>query len=245
MAGLGMVACQEGGKGVSKTGSESAVTLADDRDSASFALGQNMAMQQLSRGLDSTTINYETFIAGMRSVLLKDSSIVMDQMTGTMVLQNYGKRLEEKAMQESESYKQENETFLVENGKKEGVVTLPSGLQYQILTEGNGEKPTASDKVKVHYHGTLIDGTTFDSSVDRGQPASFGVGQVIPGWTEALQLMPVGSKWKLFIPQNLAYGPQQAGPSIKPFSTLIFEVELLDIENQEGGEKADEHNHQH
>ena len=116
-----------------------------------------------------------------------------------------------------------------ENAKKQGVVVTESGLQYQILTEGNGEKPKASDRVKVHYHGTLLDGTVFDSSVQRGEPAVFGVTQVISGWVEALQLMPVGSKWRLFIPYKLAYGAQGAGEMIQPFSTLIFDVELIDI----------------
>jgi len=121
------------------------------------------------------------------------------------------------------------EEFLAANASKAGVVTLPSGLQYEIITAGTGPKPTAADQVKCHYHGTTIDGKVFDSSVDRGEPAVFPVGQVIPGWTEALQLMPVGSKWKLFIPAALAYGEKGAGADIKPNSTLIFEVELLEI----------------
>ena len=119
--------------------------------------------------------------------------------------------------------------FLSINKGRAGVVTLPSGLQYQVLQQGNGEKPKATDKVKCHYHGTLINGTVFDSSVERGTPAVFGVNQVIPGWVEALQLMPVGSKWRLFIPSNLAYGENGAGEMIEPNSTLIFDVELLDI----------------
>ncbi len=120
--------------------------------------------------------------------------------------------------------------FLEENKKKEGVVALPSGLQYEILKEGTGPKPKATDKVKCHYHGTLINGKVFDSSVERGQPAVFGVNQVIKGWVEALQLMPVGSKWRLYIPSELAYGSQGAGSSIEPNSALIFDVELLGIE---------------
>ena len=119
--------------------------------------------------------------------------------------------------------------FLEENSKKETVVSLPSGLQYEILTEGSGAKPVATDKVKCHYHGTLLNGTVFDSSLQRGQPAVFGVNQVIKGWVEALQLMTVGSKWRLFIPSDLAYGEQGAGGSIEPNSTLIFDVELLEI----------------
>lgn len=127
------------------------------------------------------------------------------------------------------SAKAKGEAFLAENATREGVTTTPSGLQYEVIKMGKGKKPVATDKVKVHYHGTLIDGNVFDSSVDRGEPITFALTQVIPGWTEALQLMPVGSKFKLYIPQNLGYGSQQTG-SIPPFSTLIFEVELLGIE---------------
>jgi len=123
----------------------------------------------------------------------------------------------------------EGEKFMAENATKDGVVSLPDGLQYKVITMGTGEKPTAGDRVKVHYHGTLLDGSVFDSSIDRGEPTTFGVNQVIKGWTEALQLMPVGSKWILYIPYDLAYGGRDAG-KIKPFSNLIFEVELLDIE---------------
>jgi FKBP-type peptidyl-prolyl cis-trans isomerase FklB len=125
--------------------------------------------------------------------------------------------------------KKAGEAFLAENKKKPGVVTLPSGLQYTIMKKGDGPIPAAADTVRCHYHGTLIDGSVFDSSVERGQPAEFPVSGVIQGWVEALQLMPVGSKWKLFIPSNLAYGDNQMGPKIAPGSTLIFEVELLEI----------------
>ena len=134
-----------------------------------------------------------------------------------------------KAEAEFNENKLEGETFLAENAKRENVKTTASGLQYEVLAEGKGEKPSVTDKVKVHYRGTLIDGTEFDSSYGRGTPAEFGVNQVIKGWTEALQLMSVGSKYKLYIPQDLAYGAKNQG-KIKPFSTLIFEVELLGIE---------------
>ena len=131
-----------------------------------------------------------------------------------------------------DSNKQAGEAFLAANKSKEGVVTLPSGLQYKILTQGSGPKPTAGDSVVCNYRGTLLDGTEFDSSYQRGQAATFPVGQVIKGWTEALQLMPVGSKWQLFIPSDLAYGSRGAGPSIGPNATLIFEVELLSIQDK-------------
>lgn len=123
----------------------------------------------------------------------------------------------------------EGEDFLEQNKKREGVVTTPSGLQYEVLQEGDGAKPKATDQVKCHYHGTLIDGTVFDSSVQRGKPATFPLNMVIKGWTEALQLMPVGSKYRLFLHPSLAYGDRQAGAVITPNSTLIFDVELLDI----------------
>ena len=127
------------------------------------------------------------------------------------------------------------EAWLAENGKKQGVTTTASGLQYEVMQMGTGPKPTAADQVKVNYRGTLIDGTEFDSSYKRGEPAEFGVGGVIPGWTEALQLMPKGSRWKLYVPQNLAYGAQSPGASIPAYSALIFEVELLDITTPPAG----------
>ena len=126
--------------------------------------------------------------------------------------------------------KEEGEAFLADNAKKDGIMTTASGLQYEVVSEGEGKKPAATDNVKVHYHVTLIDGTVFDSSVQRGEPATFGVHQVIPGWTEALQLMKAGSKYRLYIPQNLAYGATpHPGGAIKPYMTLIFDVELLEV----------------
>jgi len=140
-----------------------------------------------------------------------------------------GTRMQEKQEQQTKAQAKVGELFLAENAKKDGITVTASGLQYEIITTGTGEKPTATSRVKTHYHGTLIDGTVFDSSVDRGAPIDFPVNGVIAGWTEALQLMPVGSKWRLYIPHNLAYGERGAGASIAPFSALIFDVELLDI----------------
>jgi len=135
--------------------------------------------------------------------------------------------LNKKNNERNEKMIEEGKAFLAENAKRDEVTELESGLQYEIMTEGNGPKPAATDEVTCHYHGTLIDGTVFDSSVQRGQPASFPLNMVITGWTEALQLMPTGSKWRLYLPPHLAYGDRQAGAQIKPNSTLIFEVELL------------------
>ena len=141
-------------------------------------------------------------------------------------INDFFRALQDKAGQKN---REEGQAFLAANARRPEVVTLPSGLQYEVVREGTGAKPKASDTVEVHYHGTLIDGTVFDSSVRRGTPATFGVTQVIPGWVEALQLMPVGSKWKLYIPSELAYGAQGAGGAIGPHTTLVFEVELLGI----------------
>jgi FKBP-type peptidyl-prolyl cis-trans isomerase len=139
------------------------------------------------------------------------------------------KFFEKVSTKEAAKNAEEGKAFLEQNKTKEGVITTASGLQYEILKAGEGPKPTAEQNVKCNYHGTLINGTVFDSSVDRGEPATFNVSQVIPGWTEALQLMPVGSKWKLYIPGELAYGERGAGKNIGPNTTLIFEVELLEI----------------
>lgn len=142
----------------------------------------------------------------------------------------YSKAMGEMAAKAGGKVKEEGERFLKENSKREEVVSLPSGLQYEVITMGDGKKPSATSKVRTHYHGTLINGDVFDSSVDRGEPISFPVNGVIKGWQEALQLMPIGSKWRLFIPYFLAYGERGAGADIKPYSALIFEVELLGIE---------------
>ena len=155
-----------------------------------------------------------------------------------MEVQNEMRKKQQAEMQAAgEANKKEGDAFLAANKAKDGVVTLPSGLQYKILTQGTGPKPTATDSVVCNYRGTLINGTEFDSSYKRGEPATFPVSGVIKGWTEALQLMPVGSKWQLFVPSDLAYGERSPGPEIGPDSTLIFEVELLSIQN-----KSDEKN---
>ncbi|MCU0319508.1 MAG: FKBP-type peptidyl-prolyl cis-trans isomerase [Flavobacteriales bacterium] len=199
-------------------------------DSVSYAIGVDIG-SNFKRG-KMEDVNVDALSKGLRDGL--DSNVMMDQALLEQVMQNYMQKLQEKRMAEEQAATEENrvkgEAFLAENGKKPGVTTTASGLQYEVVTMGTGPKPTASDKVTVHYTGTLIDGTKFDSSVDRGQPATFPVGGVIRGWVEALQLMPVGSKWKLYIPSDLAYGPSGGpGGSIPGNSTLIFDVELLEI----------------
>lgn len=192
-------------------------------DKVSYALGLSIGNNFQNSGIKSLQI--EDFVKGLEDVLgEKQPAISYEE--AKRVINDYFTKLQQERL---EINKQAGAEFLEINRHKAGVVELPSGLQYEILKQGNGAKPTAADKVKCHYHGTLINGTVFDSSVQRGQPATFGVSQVIPGWVEALQLMPVGSKWRLFIPSNLAYGEHGAGEVIEPNSTLIFDVELLDI----------------
>lgn len=187
--------------------------------------GMNM---ELFRGDSTQTISKANFLAGFIDALNANALMTADSAqayTRTQIEIVKAKTMEKKYGEN----KAAGEKFLAENKGKEGVITTPSGLQYRILKEGKGEVPTSASRVKVNYKGTLIDGTEFDSSYKRNAPATFGVTQVIPGWTEALTMMPVGSKWELYIPQELAYGAREAG-QIKPFSALIFEVELLSIE---------------
>lgn len=193
-------------------------------DTVCYAIGQEFGNMLKSQGLDS--LNLQALTKALQQVMQGDTLLITKEQ-GNMSVSDYLQQIKAEKMAKN---KAAGEQFLAENKTKPGVVTLPSGLQYQVITEGTGPKPTLSDKVKTHYHGTLIDGTVFDSSVQRGQPISFPVGGVIKGWTEALQLMPVGSKWKLFIPSELAYGERQAGPQIGPNSALIFDVELISIE---------------
>lgn len=178
---------------------------------------------QMLSGLIATLKNQNTAISKMDA-----NGLIQSRMEEAQAKQQ-AKQEEELKVQYQDSIAA-GEKFLADNAAREGVVTLPSGLQYEVIRQGNGPIPADTNTVKVHYHGTLINGTVFDSSVDRKEPSTFGVTQVIPGWTEALKLMPVGSKWKLYVPYDLAYGAQDRG-TIKPFSTLIFDVELLGIEN--------------
>jgi FKBP-type peptidyl-prolyl cis-trans isomerase FklB len=197
--------------------------LSTQMDSVSYSLGVSVANNLKSSGFE--TIESSAISAAFNDVF-SENDVKISEEDANALIQDYFMELSQKKSQEATT---NGQAFLDENATKEGVVTTASGLQYQVLTEGQGAKPAASDEVTVHYHGTLIDGTVFDSSVDRGQPATFPVGGVIQGWVEALQLMNVGSKYKLFIPSNLAYGERGAGGSIGPNETLIFEVELLSI----------------
>ncbi|MCF6183785.1 MAG: FKBP-type peptidyl-prolyl cis-trans isomerase [Bacteroidales bacterium] len=191
-------------------------------DSLSYAFGISIADNLKTQKIEN--INPQAIGRAFQDFYNKEPKISAD--TANKMIQ---KHFEDIEAQKHQATIDEGKKFLAENAKKEGVVTLPSGLQYKIIKKGTGNIPTASDKVKVNYEGTLIDGTKFDSSYDRGQPVEFAVTQVIKGWTEALQLMKEGSVWMLYIPYNLAYGSRSAGKIIKPFSTLIFKVELLSI----------------
>lgn len=193
-------------------------------DKLSYALGMSMASNLMSSGLKK--IDVASFVSAFTDVM-QETEPTMSPEEANQVIQLYFSKMQEEML---EGNLEEGIAFLAANSTKEGVVTLPSGLQYEVLQDADGVKPKATDKVKCHYHGTLLNGEVFDSSVQRGQPAVFGVNQVIKGWVEALQLMSVGAKWRLFIPSDLAYGTQGAGNSIQPNSTLIFDVELLGIE---------------
>ncbi len=193
-------------------------------DKVSYALGLSLGNNLVSSGI--TSLNISKLSQGIKDVLEQNQPEISFQ-EAQDVINEYFQNLQSKM---SKKTIEEGKAFLENNSKRPEVVTLSSGLQYEVIKEGNGPVPTANNTVKVHYHGTLIDGTVFDSSVRRGEPAAFGVTQVISGWVEALQLMPVGSKWKLFLPSDLAYGAQGAGQHIGPHTTLVFEVELLGIE---------------
>ncbi|NRA83868.1 MAG: FKBP-type peptidyl-prolyl cis-trans isomerase [Gammaproteobacteria bacterium] len=193
---------------------------------ASYGVGRNMGEQLAANPFDG--IDVSAVQQGIADAFNKvDSKVNMDDLNAAFKAIN--EQMQASAAEKAGTMAAEGEAYLVENAKREEITTTASGLQYEVITQGDGEKPTAESTVRVHYHGTLIDGAIFDSSVDRGQPAEFPVGGVIKGWTEALQLMPTGTKLKLHIPHHLAYGEQGAGGAIAPFAALVFEVELLEI----------------
>lgn len=192
-------------------------------DKVSYALGIGIGRQLADMGAND--IVTEDFAAAMKDVLT-GAQLQIDETEAQAMVQEY---LQRKGEERLKNVKAEGEAFLAENAKKEGIVTLPSGLQYQVLQEGNGKSPKATDQVKCHYEGTLINGKVFDSSYRRGEPATFPLNGVIAGWTEGLQLMKEGAKYRFFIPFNLAYGTRGAGQDIRPYATLIFDVELIEV----------------
>jgi FKBP-type peptidyl-prolyl cis-trans isomerase FklB len=202
--------------------------LKDPKQRASYSIGADIGSNFKRQEIE---IDAKALAAGLSDALAGKTTLTEAEMKET--LNNFRKDLQAKmeVKQKSAGDKnvKEGEAFLAANAKKEGVKTTASGLQYKVIKSGTGASPKKEDSVKVHYHGTLVDGTVFDSSVERGEPVTFGVGEVIPGWTEALQLMKEGDKWQLYIPSKLAYGERAAGPKIGPNSTLIFDVELLSI----------------
>jgi len=199
-------------------------------DKLSYALGIGIGSQLA--GMGAKELNIDDFAQAIKDVI-SGSELKVDNAEAQTLVQNFFQEQEAKqqaaAAETGKAAKAAGEAFLAENGKKEGVVTLPSGLQYQVLKEGNGKKPSATDQVVCHYEGTLIDGTVFDSSYQRNQPATFGLNQVIAGWTEGVQLMQEGAKYRFFIPYNLAYGERGAGAQIPPFAALVFDVELIEV----------------
>ncbi len=199
-------------------------------DKLSYALGIGIGSQLA--GMGAKELNIDDFAQAIKDVI-SGSELKVDNAEAQTLVQNFFQEQEAKqqaaAAEAGKAAKAAGEAFLAENGKKDGVVTLPSGLQYQVLKEGNGKKPSATDQVVCHYEGTLIDGTVFDSSYQRNQPATFGLNQVIAGWTEGVQLMQEGAKYRFFIPYNLAYGERGAGAQIPPFAALVFDVELKEV----------------
>jgi FKBP-type peptidyl-prolyl cis-trans isomerase FklB len=215
------------------TKGEAVTALTTTKQKASYAIGMNWGTGLHRQGID---VDNAALIQGMKDALAGGKTLLTEDEARSALMQlqkEMQEKQQAKAAQEGEANKKEGDAFLAANKTKEGVVTLPSGLQYKILTTGTGPKPTASDSVVCNYKGTLINGSEFDSSYKRGEPATFPVTGVIKGWTEALQLMPVGSKWQLFIPPDLAYGPRGTpGGPIGPNATLIFEVELISIKEK-------------
>ena len=200
-------------------------------DKLSYALGLGIGRQLAQMGAEQLSI--DDFAQAIKDVVA-GGQLKLDEAEAQVIVQEFFKKQEEKqraaAAEMGKKAKEEGEKYLAENAKKEGVVTLPSGLQYLVIKEGNGKRPKATDKVKCHYEGMLVDGTLFDSSVQRGEPATFPLNQVIAGWTEGLQLMTEGSKYRFFIPYTLGYGERGAGASIPPFAALVFDVELIEVQ---------------
>ena len=199
-------------------------------DKVSYALGLGIGQQLAQMG--ASELNIDDFAQAIKDVI-SGSELKVQHREAQQIVQEYFQKQEQKMnaqrAEAGKAHKEAGEKYLAENAKKDGVITLPSGLQYQVLKEGNGKKPTAKDTVKCHYEGFLIDGTVFDSSVQRGEPATFALQQVIAGWTEGVQLMKEGAKYRFFIPYRLAYGEGGAGAAIPPYATLIFDVELIQV----------------
>lgn len=200
-------------------------------DKLSYALGLGIGRQLAQMGAEQLSI--DDFAQAIKDVVA-GGQLKLDEAEAQVIVQEFFQKQEEKqraaAAEMGKKAKEEGEKYLAENAKKEGVVTLSSGLQYLVIKEGNGKRPKATDKVKCHYEGMLVDGTLFDSSVQRGEPATFPLNQVIAGWTEGLQLMTEGSKYRFFIPYTLGYGERGAGASIPPFAALVFDVELIEVQ---------------
>ena len=213
------------------------LVLKTDKEKLSYAIGMNIgqSMKKDSLDIDPAILSraIKDAVTGSKPAMTEEEARTIVTAFRTEMV----KKQQAEAQKAGEANKQAGDKFLAENKTKDGVVTLPSGLQYKVIKQGDGPKPTASDTVVTNYRGTLIDGKEFDSSYKRGQPATFPVGQVIKGWTEALQLMPVGSKWQLYIPSSLAYGDRGAGGDIGPNSTLVFDIELLSIQDKKPADK--------
>ncbi|MEZ5525004.1 MAG: FKBP-type peptidyl-prolyl cis-trans isomerase [Pseudomonadales bacterium] len=195
-------------------------------DKVSYGIGRQMGKQLAGNPLDRVEI--DAVIAGLRSGFFNEDGELSDEELKA-AFEEMNALLQERQAEQAKALAAEGEKFLAENAGRDGIVVTESGLQYEVITEGSGDKPGEASRVRTHYHGTFIDGSVFDSSYDRGEPAEFPVNGVIPGWTEALQMMPTGSKWRIYLPHQLAYGEHGAGDRIAPYTTLVFDIELLDI----------------
>jgi len=226
LVGLGIVTLFLAGQ----IGAQETPVLKDQKDKVSYSIGMEIGKNMKRQSVD---INPEFLGRGVKDAFSDGKPLMTDEEMKEALMAFQKEMMvkqQELAKIAGEKNQKEGEAFLAENKKKEGVITLPSGLQYKVIKAGSGNKPKATDTVSVHYQGTLVNGTEFDSSYRRGQPVSFPVNGVIPGWTEALQLMEAGAKWQIIIPSNLAYGDRGAGPQIGPNATLIFEIELISIQ---------------